>query len=74
MMMIMIMELPETDSKSTSIECSICGTTKILTYRLYGTKRKIYSMIPAGTSKRVTLICHRCLTEEPWKNLLKRID
>jgi hypothetical protein len=50
MIIIIIMELPETDSKS-SIECSTCGTTKILTYRLYETKRKIYSVIPAGTSK-----------------------
>jgi hypothetical protein len=36
---IMIMELPETDSTS-SIECSICRTTKILTYRAIGDRKE----------------------------------
>jgi len=40
-MMIMIMELPETNSKS-SFECSICGTTKILTYRPRDKKEDLF--------------------------------
>jgi hypothetical protein len=64
---------------SESIECSICETTKIHTYRLYETKRKIYSVIPVGTSKLVTLICHGCLTEQKLgkiyeKELIEKID
>jgi hypothetical protein len=64
---------------SESIECPVCGTTRMHTYRLYEIKTKIYSIIPAGTSKHMTLICHGCLTEQKLgriheKELIQKFD
>src|SRR5690606_26520280 len=47
------------------MECPKCNGIRKHTYRLYEAKTKAYSVIPAGTDRTVTVVCHGCLTE--WK-------
>jgi hypothetical protein len=48
---------------SQDIECPRCATVTKHTFRLYEQKHKAYSVIPIGTDRLVTVICHNCLLE-----------